>query len=136
MRSLTKNGLSTAGHGLGSSSAAHTDDGSRQLNGKNGARNPGTYPTRLLERWSADTTARWTPTQPRNATAVVAELDVLLTGGRLNAYNKGIIEAEFEKRLDNGKCLCMFLFCGLCLIFDTYTFRARTTRRVHMPSVC
>ena len=114
----------------------HSDDGARQLNGKNGARNPGTYIALLG--YSSDGRrhdGQMEPTQPRNAAAVVAELDVLLTGGRLNVL-QGIIEAEFEKRLDNGKCLCMFLFCDLCLIFDTYTFRARTTRRVHMPSVC
>ena len=109
MRSLLKNGLTSDGLGIGPDLAAHTDQSYRALNKEYGSSTSNFYSHRNIKRWAADTTAKWAPEQPRNATAVVNELDVLLTGGRLGAFNKDVIETEFRKTLNHGKCDSYFV---------------------------
>ena len=54
-------------------------------------------------KWNGD--MRYTARNPANITEVVDELDLLLTGGRLNSHSKGVVAARYTEILQRSSSL-------------------------------
>ena len=55
--------------------------------------------------WSSDGNLTWVPSDPGNASAVVAELDLLLAAGRLSDASRSVIEDAYDRALQQAKPL-------------------------------
>lgn len=63
---------------------------------------------------STDGELEFLPTRPSNSTAVVDELDILLTAGRLSATSRAVIEAEYERMLNGPTHEYIIATSGSC----------------------
>jgi cullin-associated NEDD8-dissociated protein 1 len=95
MQSVVKYGVTNCHYGIGTGVALQTYKGGRSTDGGENC-----WASIEAGRATADTTYGFAPGSPGNATAVVAELSLLLTAGRLNKHNTAVVEAAYRERWD------------------------------------
>ena len=89
VNSLIKYGLSHKSKGFGSATGPHPAGGTSLRDG-DGSREENGFLTFKPQ------------SPPEDASAVISELDILLTHGRLDAKTRGIIENAYQDTIDNG----------------------------------